>query len=426
VIIRSGTVTSSGIAGRSFSKLLSGVFSAGATTIAWDAVSGATGYKFYIGTATGLYIYDGSPIDVGNVLQYRITNLPNNPYFIAITAYNGSGESGFSSEISVTIAGGLYSALTQLKVSVKSIGGVLTPAAAIIKRVSKGFAGTNTSSGLSSNFAIAKRSYQGTVTSSGAIIRQPVKAIFAAVNSSGALIKKAIRNISGAVTPAGARISKSLKGFAGTVTSSGALSSSKLTNLFTITLSGGISSVGTLAKMAKRIWGGTIASIASVQTMASKTMVGTVTASGSAAMLCNKLTAGLVNLAGSIVKIPTRISSGVLQPIGNIVLSSISGLKLIVLVGVVTASGAIVKYVSAIKSGAINYSGILANRIGKSFDGSVSLAGTVQIRRMVNIALDGVVTLFGTLITLLSQAHFEIVRTRVISLVRRTKAKLIG
>ncbi len=69
--------------------------------IAWDpnTESDLAGYKVYYGTSSRNY---GSPIDVGNVTTYAITNLvAGQVYYIAVTAYNTANyESDYSNEVS--------------------------------------------------------------------------------------------------------------------------------------------------------------------------------------------------------------------------------------------------------------------------------------------------------------------------------------
>ncbi len=73
-------------------------------TFTWTAnTDGATGYKIYAGTATGTYNASNSPRDVGNVTESYFDVLTfNAPMFFALTAYNATGESSFSTEISQT------------------------------------------------------------------------------------------------------------------------------------------------------------------------------------------------------------------------------------------------------------------------------------------------------------------------------------
>lgn len=72
--------------------------------VTWNANtdSDLAGYKVYYGTtASGTY---GTVIDVGNVLTYTISNVPEKTtYYVAITAYDTSAnESAKSTEASVT------------------------------------------------------------------------------------------------------------------------------------------------------------------------------------------------------------------------------------------------------------------------------------------------------------------------------------
>ena len=68
--------------------------SGSSVTLAWDASENATGYKLYWGEESGVY---GFSQDVGDVLQADVP-IPANS-FIAATAYNDNGESGYSDEI---------------------------------------------------------------------------------------------------------------------------------------------------------------------------------------------------------------------------------------------------------------------------------------------------------------------------------------
>ena len=66
--------------------------------LVWDPNSETdlAGYKVYYGAETGVY---GAVVDVGNVTNYTATgNIPTNSY-VAVTAYDLSGnESGYSDE----------------------------------------------------------------------------------------------------------------------------------------------------------------------------------------------------------------------------------------------------------------------------------------------------------------------------------------
>lgn len=87
---------------------LAGNFSsalAGGVTVSWDANTedDLLGYKIYYGTASRSYDHI---IDVGNVVEYDIDNLPGgHTYYFAVTAYDTAfNESDFSEEVSIFLA----------------------------------------------------------------------------------------------------------------------------------------------------------------------------------------------------------------------------------------------------------------------------------------------------------------------------------
>ena len=71
-------------------------------TLNWNVVTGATGYKIYYGTASGVY---SAPITVGNMTTSTVTGLTNGTtYYFAVSATNTGGESVRSNEKSATPA----------------------------------------------------------------------------------------------------------------------------------------------------------------------------------------------------------------------------------------------------------------------------------------------------------------------------------
>jgi uncharacterized repeat protein (TIGR01451 family) len=84
---------------------------AGQLTLTWDFNNdGATGYRVFIGTASGSY---GPAIDVGWVNEYVIPDLAPGRYYFVLTAYTADGhESEFSTEISCTVGATQSCAIT--------------------------------------------------------------------------------------------------------------------------------------------------------------------------------------------------------------------------------------------------------------------------------------------------------------------------
>jgi hypothetical protein len=72
----------------------------GHAVIEWRSVPGAVGYKLKYGTSSGNYT---NVVDVGNNVGKIVEGLTNGvPYYFAVSAYNGTGQSPDSSEVSVT------------------------------------------------------------------------------------------------------------------------------------------------------------------------------------------------------------------------------------------------------------------------------------------------------------------------------------
>jgi hypothetical protein len=71
-------------------------------TLAWDPVSGVSGYKLYQGGASHSYT---NATDAGNVTQKTVSPLvAGRTYYFAVTAYSSSGiESDYSTEITYTV-----------------------------------------------------------------------------------------------------------------------------------------------------------------------------------------------------------------------------------------------------------------------------------------------------------------------------------
>jgi hypothetical protein len=90
--------------------------------LAWDAETGAVGYKIYYGTASDVYT---TAVDVGNVTSYSLTLTDGHTYYLSATAYDAVHvESNYSNEISYTAASTVCSyTLSPTSVSLSAAGG---------------------------------------------------------------------------------------------------------------------------------------------------------------------------------------------------------------------------------------------------------------------------------------------------------------
>jgi hypothetical protein len=75
--------------------------------LAWKANQepDLAGYKLYIGTASGIYNFAGSPFSISIATSYIASNLPKGQtYFFALSALDNAGnESVLSAEISKSL-----------------------------------------------------------------------------------------------------------------------------------------------------------------------------------------------------------------------------------------------------------------------------------------------------------------------------------
>jgi hypothetical protein len=71
---------------------------AGDLGFAWNASTGASGYRLHSGATPGNYT---STVDVGGTTQTSLATVPDcTNQFYAVTAYNSAGQSGYSTEVS--------------------------------------------------------------------------------------------------------------------------------------------------------------------------------------------------------------------------------------------------------------------------------------------------------------------------------------
>jgi len=80
------------------SDLAAGIITDNSIAISWNSVSGATGYKVFVGTTTSGMTLHGNPVETG----YTITELTaNTTYYIAVSALTASNESNQSAHINI-------------------------------------------------------------------------------------------------------------------------------------------------------------------------------------------------------------------------------------------------------------------------------------------------------------------------------------
>ena len=164
----------------------------------------------------------------------------------------------------------------------QAIGGTLTSSGALVKQTTKTLAGTLTSTGALTAARVFLKAIGGTLTSSGALVKQTTKTLAGTLTSTGALVKHTTKALAGTLTSSGALTAARvfLKAIGGTLTSSGAL-----VKTTTKTLAGTLSSSGSIVRRTTKILAGTLSSAGALVKQTRKVLGGTLTSSGGVAIL---------------------------------------------------------------------------------------------------------------------------------------------
>ena len=119
------------------------------------------------------------------------------------------------------IGGTLTSSGALVKQTTKTLAGTLTSTGALVKHTTKALAGTLTSSGALTAARVFLKAIGGTLTSSGALVKTTTKTLAGTLSSSGALVRRTTKILAGTLSSAGALVKQTRKVLGGTLTSSG-------------------------------------------------------------------------------------------------------------------------------------------------------------------------------------------------------------
>lgn len=254
----------------------------------------------------------------------------------------------------------------------KQVKGVVTTSGVVKKDVTKTLAGTTTASGKLIKSIL--KMFTGSTTISGVMLRQTGKPLAGTITGTGALLRSIFAVRVGSVTPTGAlRKDVTKPGLKGTTTPSGALTSQVLKLLALI---GSITGSGALQKTMTKPLAGTTTSSGTLQKTTVKKLTGTSTITGALTSQVLKL----LQLLGSITPFGT---------LKNAVNKT--------LVGASTSSGFLQKDVSKKVAGSSTPTGALAYQVLKQvlLSGSITAAGF--LRKAVTKTLTGTSTTSGAL-----------------------------
>lgn len=157
----------------------------------------------------------------------------------------------------------------------------------------------------------------GTLTSSGAIVKKPIKVLTGTLTSSGAIVRKVFKVLAGTLTSAGTIVKKTFKTFAGTLTSSGTLTS-QIVRIYLQVVGGTLTSSGALVRKTFKPLAGTLTSVGTVSRRTNKLLAGTLTSSGAIVRKTFKIVAGTLASSGAIAKKTFKIFAGTLTSAGSL------------------------------------------------------------------------------------------------------------
>lgn len=141
----------------------------------------------------------------------------------------------------------------------------------------------------------------GSITPTGALVRQAGKLPAGAVTPAGALVRSTARSQAGTLTPQGALVRQAAKALAGAVTPTGAL-----VNL----------------KAALRTFAGTLTPAGALTRQVGKSLAGTIAPAGSLQRLTARAFAGALGVVGALAKQTAKRLLGALTPAGAVTTSS--------------------------------------------------------------------------------------------------------
>lgn len=249
--------------------------------------------------------------------------------------------------------------------------GIVTSSGSILNQPSKLFLGTISIAGDIVNLITRALSVDGTIGSSGSIVKDLFKNLSGSIASSGIVNFFLSRLLSGTIDNSGVVLNQPNKSFSGIVSSSGSLS-----RLIDKLLSSSIAVVGTITNSISKLLSGSIDSegdLTSIK-LIPLSLDGSIPSSGSLLKLIVRTLLGSVSSQGSLIKSIQRDLTGTVTSESEVTNLQIFTLNI---EGAVTSSGIILKSVGKLVSGTISSSGILINQISSMLEGTIAVTGIV-------------------------------------------------
>lgn len=290
------------------------------------------------------------------------------------------------------LAAGLTPAGTLTKQTIRTFTAALTTAGALSKFMAKRIVGSLTPAGTLTNSKLSLKSFAGSFTPSGILIRQPQKQLTGTLTTAGALKRDVSKFLAGTLATAGALRKIVSKTFSGTLATAGSVANLAVKNIAiagTLTTAGAImlqtqkrftgtlTPTGTLLKQLQRRFTGTLTTAGTVGRLAVKTLsVGGVLApTGTLLNQVRKTLTGTLTSSGALTKMPARRFTGTLGTAGAVANQKTMPTKF--LTGTLTFTGTLRKSLSRTFTGSLAPTGTLTKQIARRFSGALSFIGNL-------------------------------------------------
>lgn len=310
-----------------------------------------------------------------------------------IVSFAAEEVGGGGTEYTQNVSGTLTSSGALVKQPRRALVGTMTSSGALNKRTSRALAGTMTSAGVL-NKQLA-RALAGTLTSTGALIKQAGKTVAGTLTSGGALIKSTSRALSGTLTSSGALTAARTRivELAGTLASAGALIKST-----SRAVSGTLTSSGEVSKSTARALAGTMASSGTLTTIKTfvVTLSGTLTSSGSLIKQTSRALEGVLSSSGTVVKHTSRALGGTMASSGTL---AAARTFVVTLSGVMASTGSLIKQTIKTLGGEMHSAGSISKSTSRALGGTMGSSGTLTAAKTMLVFLEGVLTSVGALVT---------------------------
>lgn len=251
----------------------------------------------------------------------------------------------------------------------KNVDGSITASGIVVKQTVRALTGSTTGAG-----ALTKqtqRKLTGSTTGSGTLVKRTGKALAGSITAAGAIVKKVTRSLSGSATPTGTVLKQTNRSLAGSTTGAGTVATVK-TKL--VALAGSITASSTLIRKTLRALAGSVTPAGTVTKQTNRALAGSTTASGTLTTLkaVLKAVAGSITATGNVARQVGRSLAGTVTAAGTIVRTTTRALS-----GSVTPAGTVTKQTYRSLGGTLAPAGNLIKRIGKALAGLILPSGNV-------------------------------------------------